>query len=152
MKIILSQFKIVTNNTNIKDDFKNRFEKMGYSKPRNPEPDQNLFEYDGSGTVYRTLKTDPQPWFFCMVVKGCSFWFIYTVSPIVVNVEHKVEYHHWEDDDNIIVRPFLMIVCEGGVARGIRKAIGIVLIRLSQHGSGDKLFSPQRAHNGDSST
>jgi hypothetical protein len=33
MKIILPQFKIDTNNTNIKDDFKNRFGKMGYSKP-----------------------------------------------------------------------------------------------------------------------
>ncbi len=30
---------------------------MGYSKPRNPEPDQNLFGNDGSGTLY-TLKTD----------------------------------------------------------------------------------------------
>jgi hypothetical protein len=48
------------------------------------------------------LKTDPQPWLFCMVVKGCSFWF--TVSLLVVDVEHRVDYHHWEDDDNIIVR------------------------------------------------
>jgi hypothetical protein len=44
---------------------------MGYSKPRNPEPDQNLFGNDGSGTVHS--ENGSATLVFCMVVKGALF-------------------------------------------------------------------------------
>jgi hypothetical protein len=76
---------------------------MAYSKPRNPEPDQNLFGNDGSGTVYSEDGSATQVFVYGFQ-RVLFLVYKYNVSPLVVDVEHRVDYHHWEDDDNIIVR------------------------------------------------
>jgi hypothetical protein len=90
---------------------------VGYSETRNPKPDQNLFGNDGSGTAVYSEDGSATLVFLHVCQRVLFLVYINTVSPLVVDVEHRVD----------TIRKTMIILLQFAPSRGIYFSLKITV-------------------------